>query len=139
MSRWLLHYSPAAVLVRLASLSLILSFACNTIFAMAGASYFSGGHLDRALPLWVIMSIAVLILYFCTQHDISVDEDKDDRKRRLVLRTKCVNAIALASTASLCTLLIVVHLNEAIGSASTGNMWSSALSILGYQRYRNEL
>lgn len=115
MSRWLLQYSPAAVLVRLASLSVILSFACNTIFAMSGASVNSGGHLDRALPLWMAITITVLIFYFQTQHDISVDEDKDDRRRRLTLRSKCVNAIALSSTASLCALLFVLHFEQAVG------------------------
>lgn len=88
---------------------------------MAGASYYSCGHLDRALPLWVAISIGILVLYFRTQHDISVDEDKDDRKRRLVLRSKCVNAIALTSTASLCALLLVVHLEEAVGNSSTSS------------------
>ena len=112
MSRWLLHYSPAAVLIRLTSLSVILSFACNSIFTVAGASHYSGGRLDRALPLWVAMSLAVLVLYFCTQHDISVDDDKDDRKRRMVLRSKSVNAIALASTVSLCGLLLVLHVGS---------------------------
>ena len=140
MSRWLLQYSPAAVLVRLASLSVILSFACNTVFAMAGASFYSGRHLDRALPLWIAISIAVLMLYFRTQHDISVDEDKDDRKRRLVLRSKCVNAIALTSTASLCALLGVLHLEEAVGkSSTTTKAWNNAIASIGYPNYKSEL
>ena len=139
MSRWLLQYSLAAVLVRLASLSVILSFACNSIFAVAGASYYSGGHLDRALPLWVAISVAVLVLYFRTQHDISVDEDKDDRKRRLVLRSKCVNAVALSSTASLCALLFVVHLERAAGNSSPIDARRHTLAIVGYPEYKNEL
>jgi len=139
MSRWLLQYSLAAVLVRLASLSVILSFACNSIFALAGASYYSGGHLDRALPLWVAISVAVLVLYFRTQHDISVDEDKDDRKRRLVLRSKCVNAVALSSTASLCALLFVVHLERAAGNSSPIDAWRHTLAIVGYPEHKNEL
>lgn len=139
MSRWLLQYSLAAVLVRLTSLSVILSFACNSIFALAGASYYSGGHLDRGLPLWIAISVAVLMLYFRTQHDISVDEEKDDRKRRLVLRSKCVNAIALTSTASLCALLFVLHLEEAAGTSSPVDAWKYALAIVGYTKYRNEL
>jgi hypothetical protein len=118
MSKWLLQYSPAAVLVRLTSLSVILSFACNTVFAVAGAGFYSGGHLDRALPLWIAITITCLILYFRAQHDISVDEDKDDRKRRLALRSKCVNALALTSTASLCALLFVLHFEEAVGRSS---------------------
>ena len=139
MSRWLLYYSPAAVLVRLASLSVILSFACNNIFTTAGASYYSGRHLDRALPLWIAISIAVLALYFRTQHDISVDEDKDDRKRRLVLRSKCVNAIALTSTASLFALLLVLHLEEALGIASASAAWKYFHVLVGYQQHKSEL
>lgn len=139
MSRWLLRYSPAAVLVRLASLSVILSFACNSIFATAGASYNPGGHLDRALPLWVGMSIALLVLYFRTQHDLSVDEEKDDRKRRLVLRSKCVNAVALTSTTSLCALLVGVHLGDIVACASVHHAWTHGLPFVSHQKSGNEM
>ena len=80
------------------------------------------------------------MLYFRTQHDISVDEDKDDRKRRLVLRSKCVNAIALTSTASLCALLGVLHLEEAVGkSSTTTKAWNNAIASIGYPNYKSEL
>jgi hypothetical protein len=105
---------------------------------MAGANY-SGEHLDRALPLWILMSIALLVLYFRTQHDISVDEDKDDRKRRLVLRSKCINAVAWTSTASLCALLVVVHLGEALASSSVSAGWKHAFGFVSHQQYKNEL
>lgn len=112
MSRWLLHYSPFAVILRLCSMSVLLSYACMQLFFLTGATHTTGVELGRALPVWVAISIAILTLYFCTQQDISVEEDEDDQGRRQVLRTKCLIAIAATSLLSLLAFLFAFHFDE---------------------------
>ena len=90
MSGWLLHYSPFAVILRLCSMSILLSYACLSSFRLLGASEPNLPSLSRSLPIWIVISIVLLLLWFCTQQDISVEGDKNDRKRRLVLRMKCL-------------------------------------------------
>jgi N-glycosylation protein len=121
MSRWLLHYSPLAVIVRLCSLSILLSYACMQTFHLVGATYENVDNLSRALPVWIMMSISILVLYFSTQQDISVEEDKDDRRRQQILRTKCFYTIALTSLISLTAILTAVHLNELCDLLLDGN------------------
>ena len=50
-----------------------------------------------------------MLLYFVTQQDLSIEVDKDDRRRRLVLRIKCLYAVAGSSLASLLILICVIH------------------------------
>ena len=107
MSRWLLHYSPFAVLLRLCSLSILLSYGCREIFRIIGATQPDLVALSRGLPIWIVISIILLLVYFCTQQDISVEHDKDDRRRRQALRMKCLYAMAVSS---LCSLLIIICL-----------------------------
>lgn len=123
MSRWLLQYSPAAVLVRLCSLSIFMSYGCLQLFRATGALEPKLENLSRCLPIWVVVCIGLLMSYFTTQQDISIDEDRDDRKRRLVLRIKCLYAIAGVSLFSLLAVLIVVH----VGSRHVHSMWHEVL------------
>ncbi|KIV97513.1 hypothetical protein PV10_01260 [Exophiala mesophila] len=89
MSRWLLHYSPFAVLVRLCSMSILLSFGCMQVFRVSAATEPELFKLSRSLLAWIIISIALMLAYFSTQQDISVEHDRDDRRRRQLLRLKC--------------------------------------------------
>ena len=91
MSRWLLHYTVPAVLLRLCSVSILLSYACVELFRVCGASAPSPiavlteasclsktepmglERLSRALPLWIFVALTMLVLYFSTQQDISVE------------------------------------------------------------------
>lgn len=153
MSRWLLHYSPFAVLVRLCSLSILLSYASTRLFYLTDATVISSSlssmqhlrkdkpesrtrrntamalatgqaHLDRALPVWICISVAMLILYFSTQQDISIDEDQDDEGRRQSLRVKCLGAVATASFLSLAVILAVLHLgNEDVNEWAIHKAW----------------
>ena len=52
------------------------------------------------------------MLYFSTQQDISIEEDRDHRKRRLVLRLKCLFTIATCSLLSLLVLVAIVQIGE---------------------------
>lgn len=71
-------------------------------------------NLSRALLLWVLVSVVLLALYFATQQDISVERGKDDRRRRLVLRTKCLYAMAGSSLFSLTMLLCAINIDPAV-------------------------
>lgn len=123
MSRWLLHYSPAAVLVRLCSLSILLSYGCTQVFRFTGALVPNLENLSRCLPIWVMTCICLLISYFTTQQDMSIEQDRDDRRRRLLLRLKCLYAIAGSSLLSLLVLVTVIH----VGSRQGHEVWQEAL------------
>ena len=89
-------------------------------------------HLDRALPVWIGISVAMLILYFSTQQDISVDEDQDDERRRQSLRAKCLGAVATASLLSLAVILAVVHLGDGeIDEQALRKAWEAGTHWLG--------
>lgn len=109
MSRWLLQYSPLAVLVRLCSLSILLSFGCMQIFRFSTATEPDLLKLSRSLLVWIAISIALMLAYFVTQQDISVEQDKDDQRRRQVLRLKCLYIISACSLFSLFVLVCLVH------------------------------
>lgn len=111
MSRWLLHYSPLAVLVRLCSLSILLSFGCMQIFRFTAATEPDLLRLSRSLLAWITISIALMLAYFVTQQDISVEQDKDDQRRRQILRLKCLYIISACSLLSLFVLVCLVHLD----------------------------
>lgn len=111
MSRWLLHYSPFAVTLRLCSMSILLSYATMQSFRVFGAVDANLSALSRSLPIWITISIVLLLLYFTTQQDISVEKDRDDRRRRLVLRIKCLYTIAGSSLLSLLALVVFLQIN----------------------------
>ena len=141
MSRWLLKYTPAAALLRLCALSILLSYACTRLFHLASAtapnpySFLSSQDqtnasdcdLSRALPVWIIIAVSTLVIYFSTQQDICVDEGvihtrsnerseaakkcRDaDKRRRQALRVTCLSAVSTASLVSLAAILAVIHL-----------------------------
>jgi hypothetical protein len=124
MSRWLIHYSPFAVTLRLCSMSILLSYASMQAFRLFGATEPNLAALSRSLPIWIIISIVLLLLYFTTQYDISIEKDKDDRRRRLVLRIKCLYAIAGSSLLSLLVLVVLLHINMAAWSEENWKQWA---------------
>ena len=109
MSRWLQHYSPVAVILRLCSMSILLSYATMMCFHLTGATHTGMDALSRSLPIWIIISITLLVVYFSTQQDISVEHDHDDKERRLVLRLKCLYAMAVSSLGSLLVIILLVQ------------------------------
>ncbi|EXJ82360.1 hypothetical protein A1O3_06173 [Capronia epimyces CBS 606.96] len=111
MSRWLLHYSPFAVLVRLCSLSILLTFGCMQVFHFSAATEPDLFKLSRSLLAWITLSIALMLAYFCTQQDISLEMDRDDRRRRQILRLKCLYVISACSLFSLTVLVCLVHVD----------------------------
>ncbi|KIX92113.1 uncharacterized protein Z520_12197 [Fonsecaea multimorphosa CBS 102226] len=126
MSRWLLHYSPLAVLVRLCSLSILLSFGCLQIFRASQATEPNLHLLSRSLLAWIAISIALMLAYFCTQqdifsaaayeqhgrHDDRDREERDNRRRRQILRLKCLYVISACSLFSLLVLVGIVQFDD---------------------------
>jgi len=78
-------------------------------FYWAGATVPTIANMSRALPVWITISIAILLLYFCNQQDISTDEDKDDRGRKQALRAKCLYAMAVCSLLTAVVLIVAVN------------------------------
>lgn len=101
-----------------------------------------------ALPAWIVISVAMLLTYFCTQHDLAVQEDEDDRRRQEVLRAICIYTIAVTSFLSLAALLVAVHFDDILFElmdgagalatvTSTVNMYTQKLE--NYRLSRDEL
>lgn len=114
MSRWLLHYSPFAVVVRLCSLSILLSFGCMQVFRLSAATEPDLVRLSRSLLAWISISITLMLAYFCTQQDISLEMDLDDRRRRQILRLKCLYAVSACSLFSLVVLVCIVQVDAKV-------------------------
>lgn len=112
MSRWLKNYSPAAVLVRLLSLSIFLNYSSTWLFQSTGALQPDVQNLSRGLPLWIIICVLLLGIYFSSQQDISIEKDRDDRRRRLILRLKCLYTIAICSLFSLLLLVCIIQIED---------------------------
>ena len=117
MSRWLLHYLPLAVILRLLSLSILLSFLCLQIFRLSHATEPSLHLLSRSLLCWICVSVVLMFVYFATQHDIDVaamgtDGYRDDRRRRTVLRLKCLYVVSACSLFSLVVVVGILHLES---------------------------
>ncbi|KIW39922.1 uncharacterized protein PV06_08491 [Exophiala oligosperma] len=111
MARWLLHYSPFAVLVRLCSLSIFLSFGCMQVFRFSAALEPDLSKMSRNLLAWITISVTLMLLYFFTQQDIAVEGDRDDRRRRQVLRLKCLYVLSACSLLSLFVLVCLIQVN----------------------------
>jgi hypothetical protein len=131
MSRWLLHYSPFAVTLRLLSMSILLSYIGIQCFRLLGAFQPNLAALSRSFPIWIIISIVLLLLYFCTQQDISIEKDRDDRRRRLVLRSKCLYAMAGSSLVSLLAVVGLLHWNMVVWREESWGefLWRQALKV----------
>lgn len=58
---------------------------------------------------------------------MSIERDRDDRNRRLVLRLKCLYTTAAASLLSLVVLIVVIQ----VGESSGPEIWQDALLFVG--------
>ncbi len=115
MARWLLHYSPLAVLVRLCSISILLSFGCMQIFRLSSATDADVDLLSRSLLAWIFISIVLMLAYFCTQQDLALEiTDRDDRRRRQMLRLKCLYVISACSLFSLFVLVCLFQVDSVV-------------------------
>ncbi len=71
MSRWLIHYTPQATIVRLITLSAVFSYATSWIVHLTGASR------DPALllPAWVGVATVLTACYQVTQRKINIRKE----------------------------------------------------------------
>jgi hypothetical protein len=90
-------------------MSILLSYGCVSCFRVLGATDPDLAALSRSMPIWIVISIGLLVVYFSTQQDISVEGDKDDRRRRLVLRLKCLYTMAGSSLFSVLVVVCIIH------------------------------
>lgn len=104
-------------------MAIMLSYASMQSFRLLGAVEPNLSALSRSLPIWIVNSVVLLLLYFLTQQDISVEKDRDDRRRRLVLRIKCLYAIAGSSLLSLLALVILLQINAVEWTQETWKQW----------------
>lgn len=104
-------------------MSILLSYATMQSFRIVGAVDPNLSALSRSLPIWIIISIVLLLLYFTTQQDISIEKDRDDRRRRLILRIKCLYTIAGSSLLSLLALVGLLQINTIDWADETWKQW----------------
>lgn len=104
-------------------MAILLSYATMQSFRVVGAVDANLFALSRSLPIWIIISIVLLLLYFSTQQDISVEKDRDDRRRRLILRIKCLYTIAGSSLLSLLALVVLLQVNCIDWADETWQQW----------------
>lgn len=62
--------------------------------------------------MWISICVCLLVGYFFTQQDMSIEKDRDDRKRRLILRLKCLYTMAACSLLSLLLLVCIMHIGD---------------------------
>ncbi|OBT99223.2 hypothetical protein VE01_02594 [Pseudogymnoascus verrucosus] len=98
MSRWLVHYTPQATLVRLLTINSINAYITSWVL------YLSGGSEDprQLLPAWISIASTLTVAYHTTQRHINI--------RRETRET--ISIFSLASFASMALLLIQLHLSR---------------------------
>jgi hypothetical protein len=104
-------------------MAIMLSYASMQSFRLFGAADSNLASLSRSLPIWIIISVVLLLLYFSTQQDISVERDRDDRRRRLVLRIKCLYAMAGSSLFSVLVLVALLQVSTVEWTDETWKQW----------------
>lgn len=98
MSRWLLHYTPPAVLIRLLTTNCLLFYTCSTLLHLSGAS--SDPRL--LLPAWISISSTLCVLYHVSQHKVEIRKETE------------VSVIVLGGVSwiSVAMLLLQLHLTR---------------------------
>ncbi|KFY84852.1 hypothetical protein V500_08941 [Pseudogymnoascus sp. VKM F-4518 (FW-2643)] len=98
MSRWLVHYTPQATLVRLLTINSINAYITSWVL------YLSGGSEDprQLLPAWISIASTLTVAYHTTQRHINI--------RRETRET--ISIFSLASFTSMAALLIQLHLSR---------------------------
>ncbi|OAF61052.1 hypothetical protein VC83_02340 [Pseudogymnoascus destructans] len=98
MSRWLVHYTPQATLVRLLTINSINAYITSWVL------YLSGGSEDprQLLPAWISIASTLTVAYHTTQRHINI--------RRETRET--ISIFSLASFTSMALLLIQLHLSR---------------------------
>lgn len=98
MSRWLVHYTPQATLLRLLTIATINAYITSWIL------YLSGGSEDprQLLPAWISIASMLTVAYHTTQRRINIRRET----------RAAISIFSLASFTSMACLLIQLHLSR---------------------------
>ncbi|EAS35062.3 uncharacterized protein CIMG_00416 [Coccidioides immitis RS] len=98
MSRWLLNYTPPAVVIRLLTTNSLLAYLTSWILHLSGAS--SDPRL--LLPAWISITSILTLLYHLTQRKINIKKET----------AASLSVFSIASFISMCSLLLQLHLSR---------------------------
>ncbi|KAH8703873.1 N-glycosylation protein-domain-containing protein [Talaromyces proteolyticus] len=98
MSRWLLNYSPPAVLIRLLATNGLFAYLTSSVLWLSGAS--SDPRL--LLPAWVSITTTLTFLYHATQNHAMIKRET----------TASLSVLSVASYISMSLLLLQMHLTR---------------------------
>lgn len=71
MSRWLLHYTPPAVLIRLLTTNFLLAYTTSLILYLSGAS----DDPRLLLPAWISIATTLTVLYHVSQRRVNIKRE----------------------------------------------------------------
>ncbi|CRG82983.1 N-glycosylation protein EOS1 [Talaromyces islandicus] len=98
MSRWLLNYSPPAVLIRLLATNGLFAYLTSSVLFLSGAS--SDPRL--LLPAWISITTTLTFLYHATQNHAMIKRET----------TASLSVLSVASYISMSLLLLQMHLTR---------------------------
>ncbi|KAG5947686.1 hypothetical protein E4U60_002772 [Claviceps pazoutovae] len=96
MSRWLIHYTPQATIVRLLTINAVNAYLTMTVLSLAGG--FQDPRL--MLPGWISMATTLTVSYHITHQKINIRKET----------STSINVFSIASYISMVILLAHVHL-----------------------------
>lgn len=98
MSRWLMHYTPPATLLRLLTTNLLNAYITSWVL------YLSGGSEDprQLLPAWISIASTLTILYHLTHPRLAILKET----------SLSISVFSIASFISMVSLLLQLHLTR---------------------------
>ncbi|KAL2198762.1 N-glycosylation protein-domain-containing protein [Corynascus similis CBS 632.67] len=98
MSRWLLHYTPQATIVRLLTVDAINGYLTSWVL------HLTGGFEDPRLilPAWIVISTTLTVIYHITQRKINIRKET----------SMSISVFSIASFVSMVALLVQLHSNR---------------------------
>ncbi|KAL2831231.1 N-glycosylation protein-domain-containing protein [Aspergillus cavernicola] len=130
MSRWLLNYTPPAVVIRLLTTNGLIAYITSWVLYLSGAS--SDPRL--LLPAWISITTTLTFLYHATQNHATI---KRETAASLLV-------VSIASFVSMSSLLLQLHLTrenepEVPLFVLTRKLWDCAVNIVQRMRIANDL
>jgi len=98
MSRWLLHYTPQATIVRLLTVDAINGYLTSWVLHLTGG--FEDARL--ILPAWIVISTTLTVIYHITQRKINIRKET----------SMSISVFSIASFVSMVALLAQLHSNR---------------------------
>lgn len=129
MSRWLLNYTPPAVVIRLLTTNGLIAYMTSWVLYLSGAS--SDPRL--LLPAWISITTTLTFLYHATQNHATI---KRETAASLLV-------VSVASFVSMSSLLLQLHLTrenepEVPLFVLTRKIWDFAVAVVQRMRVAND-